>query len=181
MARYNRKLIQYNADYLYNVSTGDYAEAPLVKALWEAAAEPGDYDILTVLPKNTGAKRTVTYIAGFYLHSLCDSSDDTLSRLLFGDDGRPTAYFHSLVERLHREAPVLWDGFKWDEGCWNPPAGYLPRVLDADIEKWRAFDSDLPAYLVKQQNRIVDVGDFAISRVGEYSVYDLAYTPPEEL
>ncbi|MEW6769993.1 MAG: hypothetical protein AB1330_01185 [Bacillota bacterium] len=111
--------------------------------------ELGQDGSVTVPPQNTGAKRRVTYIAGFYLHTLhSPEKDDVLFNLLYAGDYEPTAYFRQLVERLHREIPFMWDEFRWDEGYWDVVnkdflgLDFLPTLWDADVEIWRALDDD---------------------------------------
>lgn len=101
---------------------------------------------VTIPPQNTGRARTVSFIAGFYLHALHDSDDEVLVSLLYEGDYHPTSYFRSLVERLHREIPIMWDEFKWDEGFWDVVnkdflgLEFLPTVWDLDPSVWRIYD-----------------------------------------
>lgn len=97
---------------------------------------------IVLIPTGEEEPVEVSYIAGASIHELHDKEDAAFQRELYDIDGNETPLLTYYVEAIHRQAPIMWGNWRWDEGTWETGtmgyAGYtsLPVSYDAEFAGW---------------------------------------------
>lgn len=88
---------------------------------------------------------TISYLHGIEMHQLGNKQDLKLQQELLNLDNTASDLLKYYVERIHLEAPINWNHFRWDESYWdtaNPEVtgtAFIPNLQDARIEGFKAY------------------------------------------